>query len=101
MASPSRTSRSPRATGYNYGTTAYAVPDLHGTSVFARNGAGEIFHTYSAYARGTELLAGAFNWLDLAPKGRNETSIMGWVRLHDEYERQPEHAADCCHREVA
>src|SRR5215216_2472859 len=46
-------------TGYNYGTTAYVAPDLHDTSVFARNGGGEIFHTYSVYARGTELLAGA------------------------------------------
>ena len=51
--------------------------------------AGDIFHTYSAYARGTELLAGAFNWLDLAPKGRNESGIMSWVRLHDEYEVGP------------
>jgi predicted dithiol-disulfide oxidoreductase (DUF899 family) len=72
--------------GYNYGTTPYAAEDLHGVSVFYKDAAGDIFHTYSAYARGTELLAGAFNWLDLAPKGRNESGIMSWVRLHDEYE---------------
>ena len=59
--------------------------DLHGTSVFAKGEGGEVFHTYSTYARGAELLAGAFNWLDLAPKGRNERSTMDWVRLHDEY----------------
>jgi predicted dithiol-disulfide oxidoreductase (DUF899 family) len=72
-------------TGYNYGTTAYASPDLPGVSVFARDAAGQVHHTYSAYTRGCELLVGAFNWLDLVPKGRNETGIMSWVRLHDEY----------------
>ena len=79
--------------GYNYGTTSYAAEDLHGTSVFARGDDGSVFHTYSTYARGAELLAGAFNWLDLAPKGRNERSTMNWVRLHDEYDAAP--AAGC------
>lgn len=84
-------------TGYNYGTTPYAAEDLHGASLFARDAAGRVFHTYSTYARGTELLAGAFNWLDLAPKGRNETtSIMDWVKLHDEYGRAPGETG-CCH----
>jgi predicted dithiol-disulfide oxidoreductase (DUF899 family) len=83
-------------TGYNYGTTPYANPDLPGTSVFARDEAGQVFHTYSSYARGPELLLGAFNWLDLTPKGRNETGTMSWVRLHDEYEKRPAHAA-CCY----
>ncbi len=81
-------------TGYNYGTTPYAAADLPGVSVFARDEAGQVFHTYSAYARGGELLIGAFNWLDLTPKGRNETSTMSWVRLHDEYDKQP---TSCCH----
>jgi predicted dithiol-disulfide oxidoreductase (DUF899 family) len=81
-------------TGYNYGTTPYANPDLPGTSIFARDEAGHVFHTYSSYARGGELLLGAFNWLDLTPKGRNETGTMSWIRLHDEYE-QGAHA--CCH----
>jgi predicted dithiol-disulfide oxidoreductase (DUF899 family) len=75
--------------GYNYGTTPYAAEDLHGISIFCRDEAGAIFHTYSTYARGAELLAGAFNWLDLAPKGRNEAGIMSWVRLHDEYDAAP------------
>jgi predicted dithiol-disulfide oxidoreductase (DUF899 family) len=87
--------------GYNYGTSRYVGEDLHGISIFAQGEAGEVYHTYSTYARGAELLDGAFNWLDLTPKGRNENGIMSWVRLHDEYERQPAHAADCCHREMA
>ena len=83
-------------TGY-YGTTGYANPDLHGTGIFARDDAGQVFHTYSTYARGPELLLGAFNWLDLTPKGRNETGIMSWVRLHDEYHTRAANARDCCH----
>lgn len=72
---------------YNYGlTTIQRSADMFGVSVFARNEAGEIFHSYSTYHRGTELLMGAMNWLDLAPKGRNEAGgTMSWVRLHDEY----------------
>ncbi|MFL5001425.1 MAG: DUF899 domain-containing protein [Xanthobacteraceae bacterium] len=82
-----------RETGYNYGTTPYANPDLPGTSIFAKDETGQVFHTYSSYARGGELLLGALNWLDLTPKGRNESETMSWVRLHDEYD-QPAHA--CC-----
>jgi predicted dithiol-disulfide oxidoreductase (DUF899 family) len=63
-----------------------------GISVFVTDGA-DVFHTYSSYARGGDLLIGAYNWLDLAPQGRNETTIMDWVRLHDEYERVP---GVCC-----
>lgn len=83
-------------TNYNYGTTAYAEEDLHGISVFYRDAAGTVFHTYSTYARGVDLLIGAYNWLDLTPKGRNETSIMDWVRLHDEYGAVTT-AESCCH----
>ncbi|WP_343521548.1 thioredoxin family protein [Sphingomonas sp.] len=72
---------------YNYGlTTIQRSSDMFGVSVFAKNDAGEIFHSYSTYHRGTELLMGAMNWLDLTPKGRNEAGgTMSWVRLHDEY----------------
>ena len=72
---------------YNYGLTSISnSPDMFGVSVFVKDEDGNIFHTYSTYHRGTELLMGAFNWLDLAPKGRNEDAgIMNWVRLHDEY----------------
>ena len=82
---------------YNFGTSPYLHPDLPGVSIFARDEAGRIYHTYSTYTRGLELLAGAFNWLDLVPKGRNEVGgIMSWVRLHDEYEICAETRADCC-----
>lgn len=71
---------------YNYGTPLRRSLDMHGVSIFARGEDGALYHTYSTYHRGTELLMGAFNWLDLAPKGRNETGgTMSWVRLHDEY----------------
>jgi predicted dithiol-disulfide oxidoreductase (DUF899 family) len=83
------------ATGYNYGITPYAAVDLPGTSIFAKDADGQVFHTYSSYSRGGELLLGAFNWLDLTPKGRNEDGIMSWVRLHDEYDDTA--AASCCH----
>jgi predicted dithiol-disulfide oxidoreductase (DUF899 family) len=82
---------------YNYGTSPFLHPDLPGASVFAKDEAGRIYHTYSTYTRGLELLDGAFNWLDLAPKGRNEGGgIMSWVRLHDEYAAHPVESADCC-----
>ena len=75
-----------RAT-YNYGLTPITTsPDMFGVSVFVKEADGEIFHTYSTYQRGVELLVGAFNWLDLAPMGRNEAAgTMSWVRLHDAY----------------
>ena len=79
---------------YNYGTAQYPAVDLPGTSVFAKDESGQVFHTYSSYARGGDLLIGAFNWLDLTPKGRNETIIMDWVRLHDEYDCKTLHS--CC-----
>jgi predicted dithiol-disulfide oxidoreductase (DUF899 family) len=71
---------------YNYGTVIRNSPDMFGTSIFVKDGSGDVFHSYSTHHRGTELLMGAFNWLDLAPKGRNEAGgTMNWVRLHDEY----------------
>ena len=60
-----------------------------GTSVFCKNAAGEVFHTYSSYGRGLDLLIGAYNFLDIAPKGRDEDGLrygMAWVRHHDKYE---------------
>ncbi|MEQ8283941.1 MAG: thioredoxin family protein [Parvibaculum sp.] len=81
--------------GYNYGTSPFALEDLHGMSVFARNDAGDVFHTYSTYARGSETIVGAFNYLDMVPKGRNESGTMSWVKLHDEYENASSSGA-CC-----
>jgi predicted dithiol-disulfide oxidoreductase (DUF899 family) len=80
---------------YNYGTPIKSSEDMFGTSIFARNARGDIFHTYSTYHRGAELLLGAFNWLDLTPKGRNEADgVMSWVKLHDEY-AGGRHEHDC------
>lgn len=62
-----------------------AFEELPGMSAFARDETGEIFHTYSAYARGIEDWIGTLMILDRAPKGRNETTTMDFVRRHDEY----------------
>jgi len=74
---------------YNYDITSYPSEEAHGTSVFYKDAAGDVFHTYSAYARGCDILLGAYNWLDLAPKGRDEDGLgftMAWVRHHDRYD---------------
>ena len=71
---------------YNYGTVIRKSQDMFGISIFVKDDEGAVFHSYSTYHRGAELLIGAFNWLDLVPKGRNETGgTMSWVRRHDEY----------------
>ena len=56
---------------------------------------GVVYHTYSTYARGLDGLWGMYQWLDRAPKGRNETGV--WWRRHDEYEPLPQKAGSCCH----
>ena len=63
-----------------------AGDEHHGISVFYRDEAGGLYHTYSCFARGVDILCGAHQLLDLTPKGRNERSTMDWVRLHDAYE---------------
>jgi predicted dithiol-disulfide oxidoreductase (DUF899 family) len=69
--------------------------ELPGLSAFYRDESGDVFHTYSSYARGPEELIGALMILDRAPKGRNEKTTMDFVRRHDEYEQTPK-AHDCC-----
>lgn len=59
-----------------------------GLSVFYKDEAGDIYHTYSTYERGLDMLVGAYNYLDLTPKGRNETSPMDWMCRHDEYDAE-------------
>ncbi len=85
--------------GYNYGTSPYVYEELPGISVFYKDAEGEIFHTYSAYARGLGILIGAHNFLDLTPKGRCELGTDGpdssWVRHHDKY--GDESHKSCCH----
>jgi predicted dithiol-disulfide oxidoreductase (DUF899 family) len=73
---------------YNYAPRKTTMEELPGISVFYKDEDGRIFHTYSCYARGLDMLNGAYHWLDLTPKGRDETGPhkMAWVRLHDEYE---------------
>lgn len=73
---------------YNYGTMVFPVEDAHGLSGFFRDGDGQMFHTYSTFGRGVDLLVGTYNLLDMAPKGRDEDALpwtMDWVRHHDRY----------------
>ena len=72
---------------YNYGMGEFISEELPGLSVFSKNADGDVFHTYSTYARGLDILVGAYNFLDLVPKGRDEDpdSTMSWVRHHDRY----------------
>lgn len=76
---------------YNYEWIEMDGGELPGTSVFYKDETGIIYHTYSSFGRGDELLIGAYNYLDIAPKGRNETgpngNLMDWVRHHDKYEK--------------
>lgn len=72
---------------YNYQKQEFISDELPGLSVFYRDEEGTVYHTYSTYARGLDGLVGTYQFLDLAPKGRNENpeSTMDWVRRHDEY----------------
>lgn len=82
---------------YNYRTGPYLDDELPGASFFCRRGQ-EIFHTYSTYGRGLDLLNCTYNWLDLVPKGRNENPdhTMDWVRHHDRYEGASQTPFSCC-----
>jgi predicted dithiol-disulfide oxidoreductase (DUF899 family) len=94
---------------YNYEfIESFPSEERPGASVFYKNPAGEIFHTYSTYGRGLDILIGTYNFLDLAPKGRDEGDLawsMAWVRHHDRYDgaavdvkasyQQPK-SASCC-----
>lgn len=73
---------------YNFETTDYMGEEMPGYSVFYKDEAGDIFHTYSTFARGTELIGGVYGFLDVTPHGRNEPpggNLTNWVRRHDEY----------------
>jgi predicted dithiol-disulfide oxidoreductase (DUF899 family) len=87
------------AKSYNFGTSGFGTEEAPGISVFYRNEAGEIFHTYSCFARGTDMMNAAYHYLDLTPLGRHEEGLpypMDWVRLRDKYEPAPNPVA-CCH----
>jgi len=71
---------------YNFVTQDPGETEREGVSVFYRDADGKIFHTYSAYARGIDMVNTAYNYLDLVPKGRDESGKGPyWVRRHDEY----------------
>jgi predicted dithiol-disulfide oxidoreductase (DUF899 family) len=73
---------------HNFTLEAFPGTDAPGISVFYKNQNGEIFHTYSAYARGTETTMNTYNYLDYVPKGRDEDALsftMSWLRHHDRY----------------
>jgi len=73
---------------YNYDMTEFPAEEAPGASVFYKNDAGSIFHTYSTYGRGLDMLLGVYHFLDIVPKGRDEEGLahtMAWVRHHDRY----------------
>jgi predicted dithiol-disulfide oxidoreductase (DUF899 family) len=73
---------------YNYDMGKFPSEEAPGISVFYKDENGDIFHTYSAYARGTETTINTYNYLDLVPKGRDEDALaftMSWLRHHDRY----------------
>jgi len=77
---------------YNYAPKTGGSTELPGISVFARDEAGAVFHTYSTYGRGLDLMNTAYNYLDLVPKGRDEKDLpspMAWLRLRDQYDARP------------
>jgi predicted dithiol-disulfide oxidoreductase (DUF899 family) len=88
---------------YNHGMRPFPVEEAPGISVFYKDDAGQVFHTYSTYGRGVEVMMGTYRMIDLTPKGRDEEGLahtMAWVRHHDRYEPVPvaaQAAGACCH----
>jgi predicted dithiol-disulfide oxidoreductase (DUF899 family) len=77
------------AVNYNYGAYKDGASEMPGISVFTKDAEGNVFHTYSCYARGIDMMNGAYHYLDLVPKGRDEAGLsdtMAWLRRHDEYD---------------
>jgi predicted dithiol-disulfide oxidoreductase (DUF899 family) len=71
---------------YNYRAGKMGAPDREGASAFYKH-KGAVYHTYSTYARGIDLLNSTYNWLDLTAKGRDEGDDgQFWVRFHDRYD---------------
>lgn len=73
---------------YNYAFWPFSEEELPGVSVFYKDESGQVFHTYSTYGRGVEVMMGTYDMLDLTPKGRGEREVdykMEWVRHHDRY----------------
>ena len=74
---------------YNFETSKIGIDELSGNSVFYKDVNGDVFHTYSSYGRGGEDMLGIYRFLDIVPKGRDETgpnhNLTDWVRHHDRY----------------
>jgi predicted dithiol-disulfide oxidoreductase (DUF899 family) len=73
---------------YNYQPHGGSMTELPGISVFVKDAGGAVFHSYSCYARGLDMMNGTYQYLDLTPKGRDEAGLphtMAWVKLHDQY----------------
>ncbi len=74
---------------YNYAVRRFPSPEAPGVSVFVKDPQGNLFHTYSCYSRGLDVLNGAYHHMDLVPRGRNEGDLphtMAWLRRHDAYD---------------
>jgi len=74
---------------YNFRIGKFSSEELPGISVFYKNQQGDVFHTYSCYSRGLDMLNGAYHYMDLVPKGRDEDDLphsMAWLRRHDQYD---------------
>jgi predicted dithiol-disulfide oxidoreductase (DUF899 family) len=84
---------------YNFGSSGFSIEEAPGISVFYRDERGDIYHTYSCFARGLEMMNAAYHYLDLTPLGRHEEGLpypMDWVRHRDQYQPTPVQAS-CCH----
>lgn len=72
---------------YNYAPKTFGLSELPGISVFYKDEAGAIFHTYSTFGRGLDMVNATYHFLDLVPKGRDENGQnMAWLRRNDEYD---------------
>ena len=74
---------------YNYETRKFPSEEGPGISVFCKNEQGDVFHTYSCFSRGLDMLNGAYHYMDLAPKGRDEDDLpysMAWLNRRDQYQ---------------
>lgn len=83
---------------YNYREQAFPLEDAPGISVFCKDESGTVYHTYSTFGRGVEMMMHTYRFLDITPRGRHEDGLpytMAWVKHHDRYEPAPA-AASCC-----
>jgi len=89
------------ALAYNFSTTVPHGEENPGLSFFCKDPAGALFHTYSTYGRGLEMMLATYAVLDRAPQGRDEAGLpapMAWVRHHDKYAPTLQGAGSCCHK---